>query len=131
MESSFSPGRSNSPRSSFGGRSGRSPPLASFNVPNAAGASIGGCSRSPPSIVGFNPPPAHAQSVGVAGGVRSDAGREILSILSARREEQARSWLGTSPPARAANPMSNDCRFHRREGGEALGAGNPGGGWNQ
>ena len=51
---------------------------------------------------------------------RSDAGREILSILSARREEQARSWgLGVSPPARATNPLINDCSFHRQ--GEACG----------
>jgi hypothetical protein len=44
--------------------------------------------HSPPSIVGFNPPPAHAQSVMARplGASRSDAGREILSILSARRE---------------------------------------------
>jgi hypothetical protein len=47
-------------------------------------------------------------------------------------EEQARSWLGTSPPTRAANPVSNDCRFinPRRVEGDAYG-GNPGGGcWN-
>jgi hypothetical protein len=48
--------------------------------------------RSPPSISirGFNP------TMGVGQGLppRSDAGREILSILSTRREEQARSWAG-------------------------------------
>ena len=131
MDSSFSPGHS-SPHS-FGGRHEWSPPMASFGAhpppPRGGGGrrgDVGGggggmsSSSSPPSIVGFNPPPAHAQSVNVGGAVgggccRSDAGREILSILSASRQQQARSWLGMSPPDRAANPVRHDLRFQRRE----------------
>lgn len=119
MDSSFSPGHS-SPHS-FGGRHEWSPPMASFGATHQPSrpSDVGSASSSPPSIVGFNPPPAHAQSVvnvgGAIGGCRSDAGREILSILSARRQEQARSWLGMSPPDRAANPVSHDLRFQQRQ----------------
>ena len=51
--------------------------------------------------------------------MRSDAGREILSILSASREERARSWLvESSPPARASNPLINDLSFRHQHAPE-------------
>lgn len=42
---------------------------------------------------------------------RSDAGREILEILSRRQEPPP--LFGSSPPARSGNPLINDRSFRR------------------